>query len=371
MKVNIFRTLKDIDKELWNSIIKKNNISKSYDFLLSVEQSLNIENEYWYVMFWKNQELVAHTCIFTHYTKLEEVTDVFISIGLLNKIRKYHKNFLKLKLLGCGTPVATCSNVLTIKEEGFIEEVLSDLNMILLDIGKKQKVASIMIRDFIGNHHKIGKQFLHYGYKEIESLPTSFVKIKWDNFEDYLNSFKSKTKVKMRRNIKRFHSDELEVKLIEDFSPYVEAMNKLYKNVYKKAVNKFEKLNEDFFTQINNNLDNTSKAILVFKGEEIVGIELIVEDEDYLRPLYVGLDYDFNEQYRLYFNMIYLIVKTGIERKKDYVELGQTCYLPKIKAGAYVEKMYMYIRFRNNLVNKLFGNSFYKMFKNFAYESAE
>lgn len=368
MIYKLFRSLKEIKQDLWDSIIDMNNITKSYQFLLSVEQAMNRENQYWYVLFWEKNELIAHACIFTHYTKLEEVTNVFLSENVISRVRSFYKKFLTLKLLGCGTPIATCSDVLTIKSNQYQYEVTKMLNQILLNLGKSQKASSIMIRDFTYKTDCKKNMFTDYDYKVVDSLPTSFVKIEWNSFDEYVEEFKSKIKVKMRRNIKRFENGNLEVKIVDNYSCYVEDMIRLYNNVYEKAENKFEKLNKEFLSSINENLNDKSKAIIVLKGDKVIGIELIVEDNDILRPLYVGIDYKYNEEYRLYFNMIYQIIKVGIERKKKYVELGQTCYYPKIKAGAFVEKMHMYIRFRSHILNKLFGNMFYKMFGDFQYD---
>lgn len=371
MDIKIFRTLEEIDRKLWDSIIPSNSITKSYNFLLSVEQSMHIENQYWYILIFNHNELIAHTSLFTYHTKLEEVTKIPLPASFISKIRSCFPDFLTIKLLGCGTPIATCSDILTIKDLKYSNEVIKRLNDVICDIGKRQKVSMMMIRDF--NDSLDGKvaHLKLYGYKKIESLPTSFVEIKWDNFEEYVDSYKSKIKVKMRRNLKRFYCNDIEVKLVDDFEPYVADMIKLYYNVYEKAEYKFEKLNEEFLRCINLNLGNKSKAIIVYKRHEIIGIELIVEDEDILRPLYVGLDYKYNEEHRLYFNMIYQIIKVGIELKKKYVELGQTCYYPKLKAGAEIGNLHMYIRFRNNLFNKILGDLLYTMFADFAFKEKD
>lgn len=368
MEVERYRSLSEIDKTLWNSIIGENSLTKSYEFLLSVEQSMNEENAYWYLLFFSGKELVAHACLFTHYVKVEDVANCLLSSHRIESIRTYYKDFLKVKVLGCGTPIATCSDVLTISKIEYLSEIIKQLSKIMLEIGKKEKARIVMIRDFTKSTDSTNGTLIQYGYKKVESLPTSFVTVKWQEFEQYLDSFRSKDKVKMRRNIRRFNKDKIRVELIEDFSPYVDDMIAVYNQVYNKAEYKFEKLNKEFLHQINKNLGQFSKAIIVSKDQKIVAIELIVEDERILRPLYVGIDYQYNDEYKLYFNMIYLIIKMGIELKKDYVELGQTCYYPKRKAGAYIESIHMYIRFRNKLVNKIGGGVLSRMFDGFVQE---
>ena len=71
--------------------------------------------------------------------------------------------------------------------------------------------------------------------------------------------------------------------------------------------------------------------------------------------MYLGIDYEHNEEYRLYFNMLYRIIKLGIELNKKTIELGQTCYYPKLKLGSRLKSLFMYIKFRNPILHKLFS----------------
>ena len=66
-------------------------------------------------------------------------------------------------------------------------------------------------------------------------------------------------------------------------------------------------------------LGNKSKIVLFKKGEEIIGFLFCVLDDFTLRPIYIGMDYKYNFQYKLYFNILCQEIIYGIELKKKMI----------------------------------------------------
>lgn len=352
MDIKIFRSIKEISPLLWDSIISNQSspIIKNYAFLSAVEDSNLLDVNYWYILFFEKSKLIGHAALFSMYNYIGESATGKIK-NFICKIEKRFPHFLRLKLIVCGTPVATCSNVLTISDEVKSKNILLKLDEIVNRIAKQEKAHIILYRDFNNDNFKNMDILRKLSYKKASSLPTTFFDVKWDSFDEYVNSFKSSSKAKIKKNLKKFRNGDLVVEICYDFFRYSDKICELYRNVYKKAEAKFEKLTARFFYNINKNLDKNTKAILVWKDQKIIAFELILEWGQFLTPLYVGIDYEFNDQYKLYFNMLYQIIKLGIESGKKTIEIGQTCYYPKLKLGARYGNLFMYIKFRNNFVN--------------------
>lgn len=66
--------------------------------------------------------------------------------------------------------------------------------------------------------------------------------------------------------------------------------------------------------------------------------------------------------------MLYQIIKLGIESEKEIIEIGQTCYYPKVALGARVENLFMYIKFRNNFINRALNPFMGAIFPDINYE---
>ena len=60
-------------------------------------------------------------------------------------------------------------------------------------------------------------------------------------------------------------------------------------------------------------MGDRSRIILLWKGEELVGFSLVLLDDHTLRFLYTGLDYRYSKSDLLYFNLLYEVVRLGIE----------------------------------------------------------
>lgn len=366
MEIKLFRFIRDIDDKVWNSLITHNYPLKCADHLKAVENSNIACGQYWYLLFYQEGKLVGNTSLFTIEIYIDQAAAD--KKGFFSKIRKIYPNFMKIKVLCCGTPIATCTNTLMIDEE-YKEEVLSHLNDAMWDIGKIEKAHVLMMRDFSTKESESMDSLLAPLYHKAHSLPTTLLSIKWPTFEDFVSSFKSSEKAKIKRNIKKFNNGSFTVRIDSDFAKYGKDMERLYLNVLSKSKDKFETLTADYFKNASDMPGEMSKAILVFDKDILIAFELVLCEGQKITPLYVGIDYSYNDEFMIYFNMLYQIVKFGIENHCEMIEIGQTCYYPKMKIGAVIEDMYMYIRFRNILLDKIVAMLLPSMFPHVTPES--
>jgi hypothetical protein len=68
-----------------------------------------------------------------------------------------------------------------------------------------------------------------------------------------------------------------------------------------------------------------------------------------------GIDYELNRQFNTYFNLLFRIVREGIERGASLIDLGQTAEIPKTRLGGEVVEKYILGHHPNWLVRKLLG----------------
>jgi hypothetical protein len=115
----------------------------------------------------------------------------------------------------------------------------------------------------------------------------------------------------------------------------------------KRASSKLETLNLDFF--INYFKSHIHKLIfIVLKDEDtLYGSAVLIPHHDELTFMLIGKNSE-KDTHDTYFNLITAIVKYGIENKFARINMGQTSYYPKLRAGA--TSMNEYIYFRSNKV---------------------
>lgn len=350
MDIKIFNTIDEIDSLLWDSLCSSNEIIKTHNFLRAVEHSNLKSCRYWYILFYKNGKPIANAALFSMDFCLDVVAPSFIK-NICENIRKALPNFFKVKLVGCGTPVATCANGIALSSEASFEEVIFLLKQTVERIAWKEKAHCILFKEYNQKEVESFDLLKNFGFMRLPSLPTSFVDVSWPSFDEYIKNLRKKYRLLAKNEIKKL--DGVSIEICEDFESYDKELWALYMNVYEKAEVKFEQLTPEFFKNISTMLKDKSRAILIKRDGRVVAFELIIEDDSMLRPLYLGINYEESKTYSLYFNSIYQILKHGIEREKKVVELGQTSYYPKLKVGARVEPLYLYMKFKRKPVQTL------------------
>jgi predicted N-acyltransferase len=351
LEIKIYRKIEEVEPFLWDSLMKEKKLLKGKDFLKAVEDSKLTDSEYWYLLFFDNSKLIAHTSLFSVYTYVNGPSTGKTN-SVISRMRKYIPSFLRLKIIACGTPIATCSNTLTIFDEQQREQVIGELCKTMIKIAKRQHAHIVLFRDFNASELNKLDSLQRKGFVRAFTLPTTFLDVKWTSFDSYINSFRSQRKAKAKRDIRDFGKGDFDIEICRDFSRYADELYNLYCNVYEKSESKFEKLTPEFFANMSQNLKNNICAILVWDRGKLIAFDLILEEQELLSPLYLGIDYTYNNEYKIYFNMIFQIIKYGIESGKKVIELGQTTYFPKLNVGARMEPLYIFIKFRNRILHK-------------------
>ena len=355
--------MKEVDPAVWDSVLEGESkpLMRSHAFHSAVEESITADSEYWYVLFMNDNKPVAHASIFSIYSYMDDGISGKPK-EIIYKTRKVFPAFLRLKMVMCGTPVANCSNTITIADDSCRTDVLAELDRIVADIAKKVKAHIIIYRDFNEEESDKLAYLRVLGYNKVNALPATLLDINYGSFEDFICSFKANSNnnnsnENMYKNIRkytnRFKKENIEVEICSDFSKHADRMYELYTNVLDRAVSKLEKLTPEFFINSNERLPGSVKAILFWKDGAIVAFSLVVQCNKLLTALYLGIDYEWNEKYRLYFNILYQSINYGIESKCSLIELGPTCYYPKLRLGAKLGRVYMYTKSRNKIARRL------------------
>lgn len=352
--VKLIESLKDINKEEWNSILKNNNIICSYNFLLAVEESKINQCRFFYPIVYKNNKIVAHTCFYLIDTYL----DIF-AVGwqktFISFIRKIWPSFLILKFIECGTPVAI-GNTITIQQNEDSERILKIFSDQMNDIGKKHRVKIQLFRDFYENEIFYFQALEKFNFIKVHNLSDASFENHWDTFDNYIDSMRSKYRQNCLKYLKPIKNRLIDVEVVNDFSEYSEKLAELWQNVNDNAKEyKREQINKIFFEKLNERLPENTEITLFKERQNIIAFVLNLIDENTLKPMYLGIDYTSNNNYNLYHNCLISIIDTAIRLKKKNIVFGITSLEPKSALGCKIVPLYMYMRHPNIVMNKIYG----------------
>lgn len=354
MEVKIYNSITEIDENEWNSIVGRDRIICTHKYLEAIEKSNINDCKYYYpVVYDEEGRIVAHTCVYSISTELDTFAQGPVK-KIIKFIRRGWNNFLILRSLECGTPVAA-GNTISFREGIDKEKTLGLIVKEIEGLAKKLKVSMIAFRDFFDDELSFFNEFIKYGYAKVNNLPLAKMEVRWQSFDEYLKSMRSNYRTKIIKRMKRCNSENISMHVVKDFSQYADEMENLWLNVNRNAKEySREKLTSGFFKSIDQHLKENSSVILAKKDDTLVGFASLLSNYNKtLVSMYFGLNYNYNKEYNLYFNLLYKIIELGIENKMKDIDLGITTLIPKKDVGADVITMNIYMKHLNPLLNRI------------------
>ncbi|MCI5165702.1 MAG: GNAT family N-acetyltransferase [Candidatus Electrothrix sp. GM3_4] len=181
------------------------------------------------------------------------------------------------------------------------------------------------------------------------TLPNCELDIRGLYFAAYLKKMRSHYRYKLRSSLKRFQG--IKAKVIENKSDFDSRLYQLYEQVYERSDFKLEKLPISFFQQF-------PATISVFSaGDKLLGFtQTMLSEKQQIKEqifLFGGLDYELNQQFHTYINMLLHVVRSGMEQGAERVNLGQTAEDVKTRLGCTLHRRFLYARHSNPFIHFL------------------
>jgi len=194
---------------------------------------------------------------------------------------------------------------------------------------------------FLNLEDEPGKTTLALG----KTLPTIVLKNNFRQWDDYLASLRSN----YRRRFNRINQHNKQLRFEKKAcSEFTHEMYQQYLEVYRRSSGKLEKLNFGFFK----NLPLEFMLTVCWANETIIGWNIALENQHIYYFFLGGIDYKLNKIHNTYLGLLYIIVKDGIEKKAEVIELGQTAEIPKMRMGGKPETRYMQAYHTNRFLNR-------------------
>jgi predicted N-acyltransferase len=349
MNTRILHSIREIDATEWNSIVGRNHLICRHEYLRAVEESGINDCRYFYPVVYDNSKLVAHTCVYFITTDLDTFADS-VTQWIARRIRSAWEHFLVLRSVECGTPVAL-GNTLSFASASHIASTLPILMTSVENLAEDQRAGFVVFRDFYETEVAYDPYFRATGYTKVPNLPCASLKIRWQNFDDYLNAMRSEYRCKILSQKRRFEGHAA-MDFILDFAPYSDSLAMLWRNCYERAREyRREVLNKCFFSKLVECIPANSALILASKDNKPIGFLLLLFDDGKMTTLFSGLDYSCSRTYCTYFNLFYKAIEVAIQKGIEEIDFGITTLAPKMDLGAVVTPLFMHMKHMNPLLN--------------------
>jgi len=261
-----------------------------------------------------------------------------------------------IKILFCGNVFLSGEHGIRCSDGVSKDEIMTQIGTALDAVAANTKpLHAIFIKDFKGESLKNTRQFLKFGYSEINVEPNMIVQLdpKWKTFEDYKNILKSKYRVKANKADSSSSSLKSRLFTEHDFETYKEELQALYQNTIDNASFNAQVLNLNTYIHLRASFKDDFIVKAYFLEDKLVGFLTALVNKNTLDAHFIGLDYRLNKSHAIYPRILNDYVRLGIEKQVSSIDLGRTASEIKTTIGAIPLELSCYIKHKNPFLNSL------------------
>jgi hypothetical protein len=353
-------SVEDLNILDWNLVVGNQNTYLSLPYLKAIEFGLS-QYVFKYVIFYnqEKQPVGVAYCQVIGITSNEINTDALVQ-RMGGMLPKSLINSLDMRILICGNAFASGENGFLFNREISNEDALNALNSAVDEIHsiekqKNKKIAVTLIKDFWPESFESLAFLKEKGCSEIDIDVNMVLTLddKWHTFEDYLAAMNSKFRTKAKQVLKKSSALEIVNFDIETITNRLSQIDELYNTIVDRANFSFGRLNAQTLLNVKEALGDD----FLFKGyylnEKLIGFSTATAFDDVLDGNFIGLDYDFNQEYSVYQRILYDFVEHAVSINAKYVKIGRTAEEIKSGIGALPVNMKFYAKHRNKVTNAL------------------
>jgi predicted N-acyltransferase len=319
-------------------------------YLKTLTKNLDNNFEGYFAVAKSENEVVAWTYVF--------IDSGFSFYGVLSGAAEKLYNLLpkKFNTAFISSPVAEYNMFHISSKYKLIESVITEkMTDEIIRLLKNKKVELVIIKDHINYY---SSEYFHKKFIYLHFMPGTYIDLNCTCFDDYLMKLKKKWRANIRNRINKRKND-LKIEVINAANLTArecEKCHELYFQTRTRQRLKHELLSQDYFCECGKELGEKCKMLIAKTGEKIIGFAQLLVSENDVINVRMGMDYNCNKEYNLYHHLLYESINYCFEKKKKRLYTSQTCYRPKIEAGAKLLPLHTYICFHNPVFQKVFGS---------------
>ena len=343
-------SLKAIDRAQWEALERPDPL-ESYDYLRAVEDAGLPDFAWRYVLIEADGELRAAAPVFlTDYAL--ETTLTGPGKRLLEGLRRPFPRAFKLKLCGMGSP-CTGSPGLGVSPKVAAADRPKVLAMLIAAFeaeARAQRCGLYALKDVAEPQHELFAAAARpMGYRAMASLPIAALPIDFPDLDAYFARLSYTARKDMRRKLRVL--PKLRIEIREDIADVAGRLLGFYAATRARADMAFEELTAAYFKGVPRAMPGRAFWVLYWSGDDLVGGNLLLQDEATLVDKYILMDAEQGRALNLYFVSWFTNVRLCLERGLSLYQPGQAAYENQLRLGCRLTPTAIWFRHRNPLVN--------------------
>ncbi len=352
----------------WNALVK-HDLFLQVDYLKALEKASPDNIQLFYVGVFKDDLLVGIAIIQRVQLYLK---DMFRKTQA-SLLRKFFKDtvskILKGNILVVGNLTHTGQHGVYFDKENisqtiYLECIFNALEDIKKEIKEKQnkRIRAIMFKDYFfddGIHSEAAFFSSHKLYR-VTVQPNMIMKMQpeWQVIDDYIACMNKKYRTRYRRAKKKLSIIKCQELDIEAIKNNENKLYNLYLNVSNNAKFNTFLLPENHFYSLKFYLKDNFRVFGYYLNNKLIGFFTLILNNKNLETYFLGYDVEHQYSNQLYLNMLYEMVKYGIDNRFSSIVYARTAMEIKSSVGAKPEAMAIYMKHTNRFINGILREVF-------------
>lgn len=325
---------------VWDDLIEENNLFLSTNYLSVVERFPASGMTFYYVLCRFNG-LPVGLAYFQqlHYSFQQSLN--FEGKPAWNKWLAKTVDLLPLNLLVCGSVFLTgipgyYFKTATINSKT-PEQLLLDISTLIYRKSGLKSAPILIIKDLHSKGLKKDAFFPSQNFSLLPLQPAMLLNLKekWQVFEDYLADMSSKYRIRAKKALKMSKALLRREIFLEEFHLLKGRCYELYMQVALSAGFNISFLHPDYFYQFKKAFPERFRVFGYFVESKLIGFYTTFLNHHELEAHFLGFEAHYNKTAQLYLNMLYDIIKNGIEQGGvEQIHFARTALEIKSSVGA-------------------------------------
>jgi len=363
---SVFHHVEDLPDD-WAKAAPPDNSFLHTPYLSALETAPPNGMRFCYLIFYKNQQPIGVAyCQISPFSVGESIQSTEEKDKYPCLVRAFGR-IVRNFVAGKNRNLIVCGNLLLTGEHGFyfpakidkstafdlLEEALIITQSTLESMSIN--IDGIFIKDIAEEHRAPVKVLTDRKFREFTFHPNMVLKIRenWLTFEDYMADISSKYKVRARKAFKSLDGIEKRELTESQIYSYQKRLFELYRSVVENQDFNMVALNENYLPNLKRQLGDCFRLFGYFLNDQLIGYFTTIQNHQELEAHFLGFEAGLNREYHIYHNMLFDMLKMGIEHRYQKVVYARTAMEIKSTLGAEAHEMLCYIRANNRLTNKI------------------
>jgi hypothetical protein len=266
---------------------------------------------------------------------------------------------LRERVLVCGNLLSWGFHAVAFAPTATAREVWPAVAEAIYRVRRAERLAGeadfALVKDLTAGQMEAADALRRFSYRPVESDPNMILELApaWRSYEDYLAGLTGKYRNAARKVQKDLVQAGCTVGPLKDVADHAERLHALYLGVVDNAAVRPVTLPAAFFPALAETLREDFRCIAVRRAHDLVGFISVLKDGETAVAYYIGFDRAAGVGNAVYLALLHAVIGEAIALGCRRISFGRTALEPKAGLGARPQRMWLWARHRNPVMNVL------------------